>query len=99
MTTYTLPNGDVLTTEHAASSHGIPVLLVNGTAYGADDMVPANDPNLPADMQWLNQDWARQRVARLDMISPNRNEETKELVWRFIESSTREYIPTGNTNA
>jgi hypothetical protein len=29
-----------LTTEHAASSHGIPVLVIEGAAYGAGDILP-----------------------------------------------------------
>lgn len=30
-----------LTTEHAASSHGRPVAVIDGTAYGPDDQVPS----------------------------------------------------------
>lgn len=39
MTTYRLYYG-ILTTEHAQSSHNIPVLLVDGIAYGPADLVP-----------------------------------------------------------
>lgn len=32
-----------LTTEHAASSYGVPVLVVDGVAYGPGDWVPIGD--------------------------------------------------------
>lgn len=35
------PNTIVLTTAHASSSYGVPVLLVYGDAYGPADMTPA----------------------------------------------------------
>ena len=38
MTTITLQYG-ILTNEHAASSHGQPVLVHNGVAHGATDMM------------------------------------------------------------
>lgn len=38
--TYTHNNRWTLTTDHAASSYGIPVLLIEGVAYGPADRVP-----------------------------------------------------------
>lgn len=42
MTTATLRLGDkvLLTTEHAASSYGIPVAVIDGQAYGPGDATP-----------------------------------------------------------
>ena len=37
-----------LTTDHAASSHGIPVLVVNGEAYGPHDSVPIGKGSVKA---------------------------------------------------
>jgi len=37
-----------LTTEHAASSYGVPVLLVDGVPHGPCDLLPAGDLGLPA---------------------------------------------------
>lgn len=34
----------VLTTEHAASSYGVPVLVVGGEAYGPGDALPSGFP-------------------------------------------------------
>jgi hypothetical protein len=39
MTTITITTDAVLTTDHAASSYGRPVLVVAGVAYGAADVV------------------------------------------------------------
>lgn len=55
------PASDVpcLTTVHPASSHGIPVLVVDGIAYGPDDIItpyphPARDefPAIFGDLAW-----------------------------------------------
>lgn len=35
-----LPGLGVLTTEHSASSYGLPVLLIGGEAYGPHDILP-----------------------------------------------------------
>lgn len=38
----------LLTTDHAASSHGLPVLVVNRRAYGPADLVPYGEGEVPA---------------------------------------------------
>lgn len=40
MTVLAFPDGWALTTEHSSSSHGIPVLVRHGEAYGPDDKLP-----------------------------------------------------------
>jgi len=44
-------DGAMLTTEHAASSYGIPVLVIRGQVYGLRDPVPA-DPE-PTELAWM----------------------------------------------
>lgn len=37
----------VITTEHAASSYGQPVVVINGTAYGAGDLLGLGELQVP----------------------------------------------------
>ena len=39
-----------LTTEHAASSYGRPVLVIGGEAYGPSDLLPGHEP-----LPWLRE--------------------------------------------
>lgn len=46
-------HGWKLTTEHAASSYGIPVLVApDGTAYGKSDVLPSGSTGFMAVMLW-----------------------------------------------
>lgn len=40
--------GATLTTEHSASSHGIPVLVINGIAYGPQDSIRGDEDEATA---------------------------------------------------
>jgi len=42
----------VLTTEHSASSYGVPVAIVGGRAYGPSDVLPALQPD---PLPWLRE--------------------------------------------
>ncbi len=72
--TYTIGNAE-LTTDHSASSYGIPVLMVDGIAYGPDDKLgefpagshvmtiigdPAQLPNADIFLSGALRQWASQ---------------------------------------
>jgi len=76
--TYTHNNRWTLTTDHAASSHQIPVLLVNGIAYGPADLVDG----LP-NKDIFGATTAASLVAGLSDNAPN---EAKLLADKFLKS-------------
>jgi hypothetical protein len=54
----TWEHGDLeLTTEHAMSSYGCPVLLVHGRAHGPDDIVPASHNNPAHASEFIPPPW------------------------------------------
>jgi len=65
-----------LTTDHAMSSDGVPVLVVDGEVYGPGDVLPDGCPAAA----WV-QDWSR---------GPERTPEELEMAGRFLLSSRPE---------
>ncbi len=60
----------VLTTEHAASSYGLPVLVLGGTAYGPGDVLPSGET-------------AAEYVGRWSLL-PERTADDLDLVHAFL---------------
>jgi hypothetical protein len=64
-----------LTTDHAASSYGLPVLVCDGEAYGPGDILPSGE----SAAEWVTR-WMR---------SPGRTAQDLEVGWAFVGQAGR----------
>ena len=77
--------GYLLTTDHSASSYGMPVLVHKGEAFGPADVVSATDG-------WIKGLTARDIVKQesapqfFDALNVVRDEEQQAMIDRFVEA-------------
>jgi len=69
-----------LTTAHAASSYSVPVLILDGQAYGPADMTPAGVTGAELVNAWAARFCGGPEIVRLGSLTPS----DAELVARFI---------------